>query len=451
MDYIPGNYTQAQLKKVIDEVEIALTDRWLREGAITDAAEKRAWREAIEKASFGRNTVIYDDQHYPSVMVAVPLFTEADVLTGDRNYPHPAFIVNNAIKPTLYISKYQNIVSGAGATARALSLKGLDPKVDTMTHDLSVTACAQKGTGWHCMTNAECAAVALLCKARGFMPRGNNNYGKDYAVATEKGIPAYAYDRSGTKYIGRTLTGSGPLAWFSNGSPFGIADLNGNIYEWTPGIRLNAGEIQIIQDNNAADNTKDLSATSVLWRALLQDGTLVHTKWVTATAYALNTFISVGGNVYKVTTAGGNTGAAEPTWPANVDETVTDGAVVWTCVADKTLKYDFVAAPADGGTINIIAGDVQANANGYYGNTTFETLAAAAGVTVPNLMKLLALAPIDASHGGDRIYARTTGERCALRGGNWYNTSYAGVFCLDLNSVRSNASGSIGFRSAFVI
>ena len=54
---------------------------------------------------------------------------------------------------------------------RALSLKGVDPEVDTITHNVAVTACKQKGAGWHCMTNAEWSAVALLCKARGFMPR----------------------------------------------------------------------------------------------------------------------------------------------------------------------------------------------------------------------------------------------------------------------------------------
>jgi len=89
MRYISGPYTQGQLLKDIHEIEIALTERFETGGVITDAAEQRSWRERVRDASFGRNTVLFDDQGNPSVMVVFPLQTEADLLTGGRNMPHP--------------------------------------------------------------------------------------------------------------------------------------------------------------------------------------------------------------------------------------------------------------------------------------------------------------------------------------------------------------------------
>lgn len=399
MQYISGPYTQGQLLKDIHEIEIALTERFLHDGVITDAGEKRSWRDRVLDASFGRNTVLYDDQGNPSVMVVFPLQTEADLLAGGRNMPAPAFIVNDDTKPQIHISKYQNIVVGSGLDARALSLKYQDPKV-YIDFDASLAACAQKGEGWHLMTNPEWAAVALWCKKQGFWPRGNNSYGKDYAITSEKGIPSYYYDSSGNKYIGRVLTGSGPVAWSHDGSPFGIYDLNGNVHEWVGGLRLVGGEIQILANNNAADNTKDQSTVSTEWKAMLQDGTLVD--------------------------------------PGTAD----------------TLKYDSTGADsgasADVGDVKLNTTITNALTTSYTTNT-FQTVIAEEGITVPNLLKLLGLFPIDADHGGDSIYMRNTGERLPSRGGFWIYTSNAGVFWLNLNNARTHSNDNRGFRAAFVL
>ena len=398
--YVSGPYTQAQLLREIKQIEMALSERVLRSGTITDAAEQRSWRERVQDASFGRNTVMYDGDGNPSVMVVVPLFTEADVLAGGRNMPHPAFIVNGVTKPTLYIGKYQCITAGVdgAASSRALSLPNRDPS-NAIHFDNARLACKQNGTGWHLMTNAEWAALALQCKNKGFMPRGNNNYGKDVGEATVKGTPAHYYDVAGTKYIGRTLTGSGPVAWSHDGTPYGVYDLNGNVYEWVGGMRLNNGEIQILADNSAADNTKDQAVGSAEWKAVLQDGSLV---------------------------APGTAG---------------------------TLKYDSTGADSGVGTD---VGDIllsTAIINSLptsYAHNTFQTTAAAGGVTVPNLLKLLGLMPVDADHGGDCHYMRNAGERLPLRGGCWLNTPDAGVFFLNLSLLRSLAGSTLGFRAAFV-
>lgn len=406
MKYISGPYTQGQLLRDIHEIEISLTERFLRDGTITDAAEKKSWRERVQDSSFGRNTVMYDDQGNPSVMVFSPLQTEVDLLTGGGAVPHPAFTVNGATKSGVYISKYPNITTGAGATLRALSLKHVDPG-NTITIDNALLACKQKGTGWHLLTNAEWSAAALWCKKQGFMPRGNNNYGKDIAVPSEKGIPSYFSSNN----IARTLTGSGPVAWSHDGSPFGICDLNGNVSEWVGGLRLNNGEIQILADNNAADNTKDQAAGSAEWKAILAaDGTLV----APGTAGALKYDNTVAGN----STASSNDVGGDP--------------------QINTVINNQMYVP--GGQVDY-----------GYSACTFETLTAAGGVTVPNIAKLLGLAPIDSSHGGDYLYVRNYAERVPCRGGGWSYGSGAGVFYLFLVNGRSGAFYYIGFRSAFVI
>ena len=393
MRYVSGPYTQTQLLKEITEIETALTNRYLRGGVISDAAEQRSWRERVEDASFGRNTVMYDDANHPSVMVAVPCFPEVDVLTGAANKPHPAFIVNGAVKPYIYISKYQSYTTGAAGTLRAVTLRGVDPG-NSITFDNSLLACSQKGTGWHLMTNAEWAAISLLCKARGFMPRGNNNYGKDVAVAAEKAVPSFV----SSNLTARTATGTGPVALSSDGSPFGIYDLNGNVYEWVGGLRLVDGEIQVLENNNAADNTKLQTVGSAEWKAILQDGSLVA--------------------------------------PGTAD----------------TLKYDSTGTGASGDVGDVRVNITRSNNTGdtAYAYNTFETTAATGGVTVPNLLKLLGLFPLDASHGADGHYVRNNGERVALRGGGWADGADAGVFGLYLHDARSVSSTALGFRSAFI-
>lgn len=47
------------------------------------------------------------------------------------------------------------------------------------------------------------------------------------------------------------------------------------------------------------------------------------------------------------------------------------------------------------------------------------------------------------------IYVDMNGERLPFCGGGWSNTSYAGVYSVDLYSPRSHSSGNLGFRSAF--
>lgn len=347
-----------------------------------------ALKLGVEAATGGKNTVLLDDMGMPGIYVAIPKFYLSDVIDGAPQEVHPAFIVNGEEKDSIYVSKYQNIVMND----RAYSLPMKDPRT-SVNFDQAETYCRNKGKGFHLMTNAEWAAIALWCKKNGTMPRGNNNYGKDHAYPHEKGV-ATSFD--GSKNILRVATGSGPATWAHDWTNEGIFDMNGNVSEWTGGLRIKEGEIQIIPNNNAATGIVH-SPDSSLWKAIMPDGTLVE--------------------------------------PGTLG----------------TLKYDYVTTPAVGGKIqvtNVLANQQQTEDP--YAYQTFETLTAKSDVNIPMIMKSLGLFPIDASCGGDTLYMRNIGERLPLRGGHWTPGSAAGVFYLSLNHVRAASGSYVGFRSAFV-
>jgi hypothetical protein len=357
--------------------------------SITDAL-----RQSVEAASGGKNTVLYDSKGYPSIMVRIPKFNVQDIDASLGTGTHPAFIVNGVEKSEIFIGKFQAIVHDGNA----LSLPAQDPAVN-LNFDQALAFCKAKGTGWHLMTNAEWAALAFWCWKNGFMPRGNNNNTKDHSAAYERAVKA----TTGTD--NRTLTGTGPASWCHDNTPFGVADLNGNVWEWTGGMRLNNGEIQILENNNAADNTKDQSASSTLWRAILaSDGSLV---------------------------APGTAG---------------------------TCKYDSVNAGTVGQVGSAQLDDVRDNSNapasgddGYTYNT-FQSLVADTGITPPAILKALALFPIATTGlGDDGMWVRNYNERLLFRGGSWGDTSHAGVFALGLNFARSVVSDAVGFRPACVL
>ena len=77
-------------------------------------------------------------------------------------------------------------------------------------------------------------------------------------------------------------------------------------------------------------------------------------------------------------------------------------------------------------------------------------MAAASGVTVPQLVKALGLFPTDSNLNGDGLWVRNYGERLPFHGGSLDNGTRAGVFAMNLNDPRSDYGTNLGFRSAFV-
>ena len=336
---------------------------------------------SIEALSGGKNTVLFDDLGMPSVMVPFPKLKMSDLIAGGSENIHPAFSVDGVEKSVIYVSKYQNIV----LNERGYSLPMRDPRA-SLNFDQAVAYCRNKGKGWSLTPYSLWSAIALWCRKNGTMPRGNNNYGADHAYGHEKGVPTY-YE-SGK--IARCATGSGPNTWNHNWMPDGIADLNGNVWEWCAGMRLMNGEIQIIPYANCMAADASMGASSTLWKAIVADGTLVEP---------------------------GSAG---------------------------TLKYNYVS-----GHIQLTSGDITPEDT--WRGDTYQNMTLDSALTVPEIAKALLIYPDEpgGDYGGDGHYMNNSGERLPLCGGGWSSASGAGVFYVLLYYPRSNSSTAFGFRSAY--
>ena len=345
------------------------------------------------------NVVKTDDTDLPSVLVYIPKFKNSDVLTGGNDSTHPAFIVNGVEIPGFYYGKYQAKVYNSVA----YSLPGEDPTA-SINFDTARARCEAKGAGWHLSTNAEWAAIALWCKKNGFLPYGNNNYGKDSRESNYKAVPSY-YE-SGK--IARVATGTGPISWSHDKTMAGIWDLNGNVWEWQGGIRLVWGELQILANNDAADPDNPQNATSTCWKAInAADGALV-----------------------------------------DPESKTTDSSAH---VSGKTVKLDYVNNKWTYSTSITNAKD-ESRSCAFYQVAADSSIGDAAKV----MLRALALLPdsdvtTDVYEGDYVWWNNGVAERCVYRGGNWNNGANAGVFYLNGNNSRSNANTNIGFRAALAL
>lgn len=342
------------------------------------------------------NEILLDDKGNPSVMVKIPKMTYQDLgLQGTGTFP--AWIVDGKEVPYIYISKYQNIVKDG----RAYSLPYQEPG-HNVTFDEAVQYCETKGNGWHLMSNVEWQAIALWCAKNNCMPGGNNNgsYG-DYYQTSQKGAPMLYldyYDENNPESYDEctfTATGSGDKSWFHNNDFSGIADLNGNVYEWVGGIRMNAGEFNIIPDNNTVLHV-DQSASSSEWKAILPGTTINNATLVAPGTNGVLINKSNGGLGVKGTdTAGSSSGTAFSR----------KASLASTSISSKIPKEAY-----------------------------------AHGFVVPDIT----------TERQDYTYYNNSGEKLCYRGGYFCDNYDAGVFCSYCDFTRSDSWSYLGFRSAFV-
>ena len=348
------------------------------------------------KAVCPSNEILYDDQGMPSIMVKIPKMTYAELGLGDSTATFPAFIVNGTEVNEIYISKYQNIVMNG----RAYSLPGQDPKTN-INFDQAIAACTAKGDGWHLMTAFEWGALIAWCEKNGFIPLGNNNFGKHSSESNYKALPSNTPDAG--KYANHIATGTGPLTWYHDQTLDGIADLCGNVWEWTGGIRSVYGELQILVNNNAADSDHPQTATSAEWKAIkASDGTLI-------------------------TPNGSGT---------------TSGSVKMDYASSK-LTYNTTITASQG------AAGADTEFSCQYKDITF-----ASGISdaAKNLLIALGMAPKSGTiiPTNNNCYWRPfQAERSFYRGGNYRSTA-GGFASFSGYDPRSHAYVNIGFRSAYI-
>ena len=342
-------------------------------------------RQQVEAASQGLCTVVYTTKGQPCFMRVIPSFTLESIDPSLGTGTHPAFVIGGVTKSEILIGLFQ----GSESNGELVSQPGKAVKVQ-IDHDEGVTLVRANGSGWHLTTNPEWAALGHRCWKDGFDPRGNTNDGRSSDDTSEYGVSESGDplpNGGGT----RILSGSGPQSWRHDDTPWGIADLNGNVWEWAPGMRIVDGEIQVLADNDAAADAADLSSATGPWRAI---------------AGATGALVAPG----------------------------TAGTVHYADANSGTADYTLYRSSGQ-------SFEGMANSTG----------ASPVGADALALCKALGLFPIDSSLGGDVVYIKMSGERVPFRGGNWYNGAAAGVRALSLGNARSRSLAFLGVRPAFVV
>jgi hypothetical protein len=355
--------------------------------AVSDIKTKdqKAYVEAVEAASAGKNSVFWDAQDNANVMVWINKFnsedinaeilvkTGVDLQLGTGTFP--AFIKNGVELRGFWYAKYQ---ASNGSDGGCSVIAGVQPKV-YVNYDQARALCVNKGANWHMASNLEWCAVSFLSLAYGQNVRGNTNNGSSHAAKYETSRRSDILAPGDTAGTGRTDCGTGPSTWSHDGTIFGVFDLVGNVWEFVDQLLMQEGQIIAPLDNNPA---------------------LIESQWTAHAAY--------------------------------LDSSATsDDVILNSGITNRTGDLGDNGS-GNGSNSNMWA--VTAKDASYIPNT---------------LMRQMAIESASAINLEGRLYSRNFGERTPLRGGGWYSGNNAGLGALSFNASRAGERSVIGFRPAF--
>lgn len=387
------------------------------------------------------NVVKYDaDGNVAGVFVKFPKMKSSDLVAGLPEHTHPAFIINGVEQDYILLGKYKGGENGVSGGA-LVSMPNINP-ARSLGADQSLSRMKLAGPGITGMTCADGGFIKLLAQKMGWAPKGNTAWGQSHkdaiaweaakaiTVGTERAYNGYIYKcliahttsaelrpdiaptywRRG-KFVGgtsndgtpdaahqtgyRTLNGTGPLDWYLGSDPALLADIIGSSLEQQYGYRLYDCELQILENNNAADPDADLSASSAAWKAIL---------------------------------------------PNNSD----DGYTLVAPGTTGTLHWNWLNSKI---TLDTQCDDLTVGAKGQ----SFTTLAVNSERLpyIPHIVKELGLFPTGSDDKTDGYYYVnfTAGERFPRRGGSYaYGGSNAGLGYVDAHHERGNANANYGCR-----
>lgn len=266
-------------------------------------------------ASAYGNVVRYDATgNAAGIFVKFPKMKSSELVSGLPAFSHPAFIINGAEQDYILLGKYP-CGTDSEASPKLISAPNIEPAYWMYASDMYL-AIRRAGSGISGMTIADYGFIKLLAQKMGWTNRGNNYYGVSsldgiaWNMNTNYAVGVYRYYR-GWKYkclqahtssvayrpdmapayweklnfVGgmtngkieledrqtsyHTLNGTGPKEWYLGNDLASMADLVGNVGEMQYGYRLVNNEIQIMQNNDAADPSAYIIGDSAAWKAIM--------------------------------------------------------------------------------------------------------------------------------------------------------------------------------------